>query len=387
MDVQGDGAATAAETPAATAPAPGTGAPEADWAAVQPIVDRILTGYKVPGLVLAVAWHDAAPSYLAAGCDADGRALAADTLFPVASITKLATALAVLRLAADGSLAIDDPLARYLPDAAAARAGVTLRTLLCHTAGLPLDLPDGAAPYRLGLDWRALAHACTATRPATPPWTRVQYSNLGPGLLAIVVERLTGRPFAVALAGLVLAPLGIEGTLGSEPPRAPARIDGRFGEHTGTALEPFNSPFWRSLALPWAGLVTNAAGALALVRAFAGQPTGFLPPALLADATRNQTRGLPGGMGLALEGMDWPHCPWGLGAELRGDKTPHATPPEASPASFGHSGASGCLVWADPAAGVAWAILGTRVASGWPRTWPALGTALMASHRSPASPS
>lgn len=341
---------------------------------VQPIVVEITRAQETPGMVIAVAWGDRAPEYLVAGVDAAGQPLNADSLFPVASIAKLATALAVLRLAATGALTLDDPLADHLPDAAAASEGVTLRALLSHTSGLPLDLAGDAAPYGPALDWPALARACLSTPLATPPQARVQYSNLGPGLLAIVVERLTNQSFAAALQGLVLAPLGIEGYLGVEPSRPPAVLAGEFGRHTGTALEPYNSAFWRALALPWGGLVTTAAGALGLARAFAGVPAGFLPPALLAEATRDQAGGLEGGFWPPLI---WPRCPWGLGAELRGDKSPHWTPAEASPTSFGHAGASGCLAWADPAAGVAWAILGSRSLFNWWQRWPALGAAIL----------
>jgi beta-lactamase class C len=140
-------------------------------------------------------------------------------------------------------------------------------------------------------------------------------------------------------------------------------------------LEPYNAPFWRSLALPWAGLVTTAAGALRLVQAFAGAPPGFLPPGLLADATSDQTGGLRGGFWPPLR---WTSCPWGLGPELRGAKTPHWTPAAASPGSFGHVGASGALAWCDPAADVAWVILGTRTFETWWMDWPQIGDAVLA---------
>lgn len=342
---------------------------------VQPIVEEIMVTQKVPGLVIAAASGNHPPEYLVIGTDAAGQPLAADTLSPVASITKLATALAVLRLAASGALALDDPLARYVPDAAAAVEGVTLRCLLCHTGGLPHDLAEGAVIYGAGLNWPTLARACRATPLAAPPRARVTYSNVGYSLLAVVVEQLTGQPFAAALADLVLTPLEIEGYLGSEPPRPPAKLTGALGEHAGTELEPYNSAFWRSLALPYGGLVTTAGGALSLVRAFAGTPVGFLPPTLLAEAITDQTGGgLEGGL---FEPLLWPRCPWGLGVELRGDKTPHWAPVEASPVSFGHSGASGCFAWTDPVTGVAWAILGTRTLGGWWRQWPAIGAAIL----------
>jgi CubicO group peptidase (beta-lactamase class C family) len=343
-------------------------------AAVRLAVEDTMRQTSVPGVIVAVARASQPPEFLWMGTDGAGMRLAEDSLFPVSSITKLATALAILRLAGRDAVTLDDPLARHIPEAAAARDDITVRMLLCHTAGLPVDLKGGAAPYAPGLDWPALARACLATRPVIPPTTRVHYSNIGSGLLAILVERLVAKPFAEAFVDLVLGPLGIEAYLGSEPPRPPVRVAGALGEHAGTDLEPYNSPFWRSLAMPWAGLVTTAAGALALVRAFAGLPGGFLAPDLLAEATRDQTGGLPGGViGIG----QWPRCPWGLGVELRGDKTPHVTPALASPDSFGHAGASGCLVWNDRQVGVSWAILGSRTAESWNTHWPAIGSAVL----------
>lgn len=335
-----------------------SGLPAAVISAARELID---TGV-VPGLVLA-AERGGAPSIVALGADAAGRPLDAASLFPVASITKMATALAALRLADQGALGLDDELAEHLPRAAAAQPGVTIRTLLCHTSGLPLDVAPSAAPYAEGLSWERLGAACMATALDEPPWARVQYSNVGYGLLALTVEAATGRPFAEALRDTVLAPLGIEGYLGDEPPRAPALLADVRGSSAGTEREPFNSRFYRSLALPWAGLVTSAAGALAIVRAFLGEPAGFLSPALRQAATADQTGGLSGGF---IAPLRWSPCPWGLGPEVRGAKRPHWVPESAGPESFGHSGASGALAWAAPSSGIAWCILGARSAdSGW----------------------
>ncbi len=335
-----------------------------------------MRAYQIPGLAI-VAVRGGAPLgswYL--GADAAGTPLTPESIFPIASITKLATALSVLRLVDAGTLALDDPLARYLPDAAAAGPDVTIRTLLCHLSGLPLDVPEDLAPYGPGLDWPTLAVGCLGTPPRWPPVTRVQYSNVGYGLLAIVVERVTGQGFSTALQALVIRPLGTDAYLGVEPPRPPVVLADVRGPFAGTSLAPYNSAFWRSLALPWAGLLTTAAGALALVRAFQGQPLGLLTLETLAAATRNQTDDLGGGMAPPLI---WPRCPWGLGPELRDEKTPHWTPPAAGPSSFGHAGMSGCVAWATPDSDVAWAILGTRTADGgWlVRRGPALGAAIL----------
>jgi CubicO group peptidase (beta-lactamase class C family) len=341
------------------------------------VVEEVQRGAQVPGIVLAVARDTRPAEVLAIGDDAQGHPLARDTLFPVASITKLATALAVLRLADQGALTLDDQLSEHLPEAVAAQHGVTIRALLCHTAGLPIDVANALAPYAPGLDWPKVCAACLETPLETLPGTRVQYDNVGYGLLAAVVEWRTHQGFADALRELVLDPLGIEGYLGAELPRAAAALADVRGRQRDGELAPFNSAFWRSLALPWAGLLTTAEGALALARAFAGHPADFLRPETRAEATRNQTGNLAGGF---VKPLYWSPCPWGLGPDLRGDKAPHWVPAEAGPDSFGHSGASGCLAWAAPAASVAWALLGARTAdSGWLlRRAPAIGAAIVA---------
>jgi beta-lactamase class C len=351
-------------------PAPGL-------APLRPALEAVLGAEDMPGIALAVASGTEPAQMLCMGCDAAGHELAPESLFPVASVTKLATALAVLRLVEAGRLALDDSLVEHLPEAAAARPGVTLRALLSHTAGLPLDLPDGAAPYRRGLTWRALASVCLRVPLEREPGTYVQYSNLGPGLLAVIVERQTGQDFATALTHLVLHPLGIEGYLGAEPPRAPVVIGGIASAPAGTELETFNSAFWRALALPWGGLVTTLAGALALVQVFAGRAPGILGPEICAEATRNQTGGLPGGM---IPPLIWDQCPWGLGPQLRGTTMPHFAPRSAAPHSYGHGGASGCVAWLDPTANVAWMLHGARtIETGWMvRSCPGIGEALLA---------
>lgn len=332
--------------------------------AFQDRVRHVMERARLRGLAMSAAVGEGEPEFLCLGTDAGEQPVEPDSLSPVASITKLATALTALRLVDRGSLALDAPLAAYLPEAvSAAHDGVTLRRLLSHTSGLPLDLPANAAPYADGLDWPTLAAACLGTTLERPPATRVQYSNVGYGLLAATVERTTGQSFPDALGELVLRPLEIEGYLGTAPPRPPLQIAGVRGPHKGTPHETFNSPFWRSLAMPWAGLVTSPRGALALVRAFLGTPQGFLRPETRSEATSNQAGDLAGGF---VRPLIWEKCPWGLGPELRGEKSPHWAPSEAGPDSFGHSGASGCVAWASPSRGAVWIVLGTRVAdSGW----------------------
>ena len=87
----------------------------APWhATVQPVVAEVMAAHDIPGAVIALAQGAGSPEYLVIGADGLGRPLAADTLFPVASISKLAAALAVLRLADAGALAVDGSLDRWI---------------------------------------------------------------------------------------------------------------------------------------------------------------------------------------------------------------------------------------------------------------------------------
>ena len=345
-----------------------------NWQPIAEIAEALREKPGVPGLIVAARRGREAVAVHAFGTDAAGIPLATDTLMPVASITKLATALTVLRTVALGALSLDAPLADVLPDAAAAQPGVTLRTLLSHTAGLPEDLQPGAAPYGPGLSWESIQPALLRTLPQSTPRRQVRYSNVGIGLAALAVERVRAQRFQEALCELVLAPLGIEAYLGAEPPRTPGRITGLLGDHAGTPLEPYNSPWYRLLGFPWGGLITTATGALVLAQAFAPADNDFLPPALRAEATCDQSNGLSGGF---IGWLEWDPCPWGLGAELHGHKTPHFAPARASATAFGHGGQSGAYVCWDPVADAGWALLGTRTMERWWRQMAPIGDALL----------
>jgi len=348
---------------------------------LESVVREAMEKFAAPGIAILFARGEAEPETLYLGADAAGAPVGATSLFIVASITKLATALCVLRLCDAGALALDDALGKYLPEAASAQAGVTLRALLSHTAGLPQDLPNADALYGTPLTWNTLKRECLRVPPQDPPYTRVLYGNVGYGLLALVVEKVAQDGFPNVLRAQVLAPLNVEGYLGDEPPRAVMKIADVRSAHAGTDIEPFNSKYYRALGLPWSGLVTTPGGALKLVRAFAGQPRDFLSRALRREATRNQTDGLPGGYGGR---FDYPLAVWGLGVDLKGDKKLHWTPATASPRTFGHAGATGCCVWHDPDAGVSWGIFGTRTAdNAWlVRAGPKIGESILRERKS-----
>ena len=135
---------------------------------------------------------------------------AEDTCYRVASITKMAVALAALRLEEDGKWSLDAPLARALPAAADCPEleGVTLRHLLSHTSGLN-DPPDYDTLMQRDLPFPEVLPGLRFA----PPGESFRYSNLGFGLIGCAMEAVTGLPVSEALRGLVFAPLNLRATL------------------------------------------------------------------------------------------------------------------------------------------------------------------------------
>jgi CubicO group peptidase (beta-lactamase class C family) len=127
-----------------------------------------------------------------------------ERIYRWASVTKLATALAVLTAIDDGSIDLDEP---------AGPPGSTVRHLLAHTSGLPFD---------------------GATVQATPGTRRI-YSNVGFDALGALLEERDGRPFAVASTDRVLAPLGMAGTELRERPSQ--GLHGPLGDAAALARE------------------------------------------------------------------------------------------------------------------------------------------------------
>lgn len=314
----------------------------------------------LPGLVLASQYGFEPMQIDAWGVDGTGIQLTETSVFPVASITKLAVALAIHRLVDRGTVRIDEPIGTYIPDIHVDGASRTVSSLLAHTSGYGFDLPNKEGRYTHGLAWPALAHECINTPPEVASDVRVQYSNLGYGILGVLLERVTQRSCADALVDLVIQPLGIRAWLGDNPNETYAVIGDVRGRHRGTDLETYNSSFWRSLALPWGGLCTDAHGALSLVQAF-GSQSDMLSPARRTDATSDYSHQLAGGF---MKPLMWEHSPWGLGPELRGTKYPHWVSSTYPQDSFGHSGASGMLAWYDPHSMFGFALLGARAADG-----------------------
>lgn len=134
--------------------------------------------------------------------------ITSETVFPIASLSKQFTAAAVLRLVADGRLAVHDSLGMLLPGAPADKRGITVHQLLTGTAGLPRDVtPSGAVIER-----DSLVRAILAAPLRRTPGAAHEYSNAGYLLLAAIVEYRAAMPFDRYLEEKLFVPAGLVST-------------------------------------------------------------------------------------------------------------------------------------------------------------------------------
>jgi CubicO group peptidase (beta-lactamase class C family) len=238
-----------------------------------------------------------------------------DRMFAWASVTKLATSLAVLVAVEEGTVDLDQP---------AGPRGSTVRHLLAHASGLG----PGPGP------------------PVAPPGISRIYSNAGYAVLAGVVADGASMSFADYLRQGVLEPLGMGATVldDTSPGGAAAGLAGPLSDLVALGTE---------LARPTLiGGATHRAATTSQFPLLAGVLPGF--------------------------GRFDP-CPWGLGPELRGAKSPHWTGVTNAPSTFGHFGQSGSFLWVDPDAGVVCCGLADRTFGPWAqRAWPVLADAVLA---------
>jgi CubicO group peptidase (beta-lactamase class C family) len=213
----------------------------------------------------------------------DGDATIGDTerVYRLASLTKPMVAWAVMIGVEEGIVDLDDPL-RF----AAVPQGVTLRHLLAHAGGFGFD----------------------GEQPIAPPARRRIYSNSGFERAADELAGAARMAFSDYLREAVWEPLGM------------------------SSMSLRGSP------------AHGAHGSSADVALFVGE---MLRPRLLADETYRVVISpqFPDLAGIVPDVGRFDPCPWGLGVELRGDKSPHWTGRANSPMTFGHFGGSGTRVW------------------------------------------
>ncbi|WP_285564104.1 serine hydrolase [Streptomyces sp. RTGN2] len=155
-------------------------------------------------------------------------AMAEDTVFDLASVSKLFTSILAVQQIERGTLELEATVATYLPDfAGGGKQDITIRQLLTHTSGFRAWIPLYTAPTREGkleLLWNEV--------PANPPGTVYLYSDLNLISLQLVLEKITGRTEDVLLREQITAPLGMQRTRYNPPaswkPKIAATEDARL---------------------------------------------------------------------------------------------------------------------------------------------------------------
>lgn len=328
---------------------------------IDPVVHAAIAERIFPGAVVLVARDGAALHHAAYGDtmygDPGAQPVAPDTIYDVASLTKVFTATAALILFDAHGVGLGDPAARYLPGLRA--DGVTLRHLLTHTSGLDLRLSalreGGAAGIRA---------AVYAAAPLHPPGSFVAYTNVNSLLLGEVAAALFGGPLDAAIRQLILEPLGLVETSFRPPARLAPRIapsewdEGWRGGLVRGAVHDESAHALGGVA-GHAGLFSAAADLERFLRlwlqggAWGGRQ--IVREATAAAALRDYTAGLP-----TLSGRP---ARSGLGWMLDRENFMGAAPP----GSFGHTGFTGPAIVGVPAAGLALVVLSNRT---YPRRTP-----------------
>jgi len=337
-------------------------------AAVDHAIEAAIAARKLPGaayhLERGAARYQRAYGKL--GYEEGAAAVTQDTVFDIASLSKvLVTAPAVLMLAEEGRIDLEAPITRYFAQCTGGgKEAITVRQLLTHTSGLASGLP--AKPAWQGKS-AALALAC-GQAVTHPPGSFFRYSDINYILLGLLVERAAGMPLDRFAQQRIFAPLGMRHTGYRPLERMPAAAiaptqrgaaDPQAGAHgdlaPGAPLQGVvHDPTVRRM-----GGVGGSAGVFSTV----GDVARFARM-LMGNGELDGTRILgPDSVRL----LTTVQSPPGIAA-LRGMgmdiDSPYAKRPRGTlypVGSYGHTGFTGCILWADPQSRSFYVFLSNRV--------------------------
>ncbi|MFZ0544392.1 MAG: serine hydrolase domain-containing protein [Candidatus Promineifilaceae bacterium] len=296
-------------------------------AEIQAEMDDLTTGGLPPGMVV---WIDA-PEYRFEGASGsadltDDTPMPPEGAFRIGSITKMFTAVVIIQLAEEGVLALDDPLALWLPDVAEQLPygdQITLRHLLTHTSGLfnvveheayyadlftEMVVDEDAGTVTLDCVQRdphdTLARYVYGKEAQFEPGTQWRYSNTNYTLLGMVIETAAEMPLAEAYRTHIYEPLGMTSTFLDcyEDPLIDV-VHGYTGagDDMSDVTELHESVGWSA-----GGLVSTASDMIAFARGLFGGALFDDPASLVAMTTPA------------------PGSSYGLGVMLQGDYMGHA---------------------------------------------------------------
>lgn len=177
--------------------------------AIAEFAEHSMWKHGTPGLVVGVTDRNASVFTCAKGTAemSSGRPMSTDLLFQIGSVSKSFTCIALLQLAEEGVLKLDDPVKKHLPwfNIRTRFRDITLHHLMTHTAGIIMGsdaTPTGPTEVR---DLRDTEAACE-------PGTHFHYSNSGYKALGLVLEKVTGQSYAEIIRQRVLERAGMDST-------------------------------------------------------------------------------------------------------------------------------------------------------------------------------
>lgn len=271
-----------------------------DDAAIQVMLDHLVADGGIPGIAFGIIEADGTARMLTAGTGITPR-----SVFEIGSVNKTFTGALLAVMVASGDVALEDPVAAYLPDSVRvpSRNGreITLLDLATHTSGLPrlptnhipADMADPYADYTV----EKLYAFLSSHELRRDPGAEYEYSNLGYGLLSHALAQAAGMPFTELLRERVLGPLGMDMTgYALEGEIAAEMVDGHNANGDVVAH------WFTTEAIQGAGgLRSNLEDMLAYLRANMGEPTSALERAL-RDAHETHR---PAGEGAGEVGLAW----------------------------------------------------------------------------------
>ena len=270
-----------------------------------------------------------------------GKAASGDAMFLLGSISKPINVTAVMTLLDQRKFQLDDRVKKFLPALTGdGRDDVTIRHLLTHVSGLPDQLANNNELRKRHAPLTEFAEHAMRMPLDFAPGTRYQYSSMGILLAARIAELLSGSDILTLVDRSVFQRLGMKHS---------AQGLGRFKledmvscQMEGAAPESgsgdpqakewdWNSPYWRKLGAPWGGTHASAPDAAVFLDEFMGARGKVVKPetARLMIKNHNPAGFTPRGLG------------FGVGKE--------SGSPGCSEQTFGHTGSTGTLCWADPA--------------------------------------
>lgn len=308
---------------------------KARWDDAAEVLERATAAKQVEAAVLHVVQGDESLTRHF------GKAASGDAMFLLGSISKPINVTAVMTLFDQGKFQLDDRVKKFLPMFTGdGRDDVTIRHLLTHTSGLPDQLANNNELRKQHAPLTEFAESTIRTPLTFAPGDRYQYSSMGILLAARIGELISGSGIRTLVEQTVFQPLAMKhsaqglGRFALEE-MVSCQMDGaapESGSGDRQAKEwDWNSPYWRKLGAPWGGTHASAPDVAKFLGEFMGANGRVVRPETARLMIKNYN---PAGL-----------TPRGLGFAV-GERSGS---PGCSGRTFGHTGSTGTICWADPA--------------------------------------